>query len=65
MSPVLSGNKIIISNEKGLTSIFKAGNSFELIAENDLKEETLASPAVLGGQIFIRTANHLYCIEKD
>lgn len=65
MSPVLSGNKIIISNEKGLTSIFKAGDSFELIAENDLKEETLASPAVLGGQIFIRTANHLYCIEKD
>ncbi|MDX2431050.1 MAG: PQQ-binding-like beta-propeller repeat protein, partial [Bacteroides sp.] len=65
MSPVLSGNKIIITNEKGLTSIFKAGNSFELIAENDLKEETLASPAVLGGQIFIRTATHLYCIEKD
>ena len=65
MSPVLSGNKIIITNEKGLTSIFKAGDSFELLAENDLMEETLASPAVLGGQIFIRTANHLYCVEKD
>ncbi len=64
-SPVLSGNKIIITNEKGLTSIFKAGDSFELLAENDLMEETLASPAVLGGQIFIRTANHLYCIDKD
>ena len=64
MSPVLSGNKIIITNEKGLTSIFKAGNSFELLAENDLKEETLATPAVLGGQIFIRTAKHLYCIAK-
>lgn len=62
MSPVLSGNKIIITNEKGLTSIFKAGNSFELLAENDLKEETLATPAVLGGQIFIRTAKNLYCI---
>ena len=39
MSPVLTGNKIILTNEKGLTSIIKAGNSFELLAENDLKEE--------------------------
>ena len=63
-SPVLSDNKIMVTNEEGLTSIFKAGDNFELIAENDLKEETLASLAVLGEQIFIRTAKHLYCIAK-
>ena len=54
----------MVTNEEGLTSIFKAGDNFDLIAENDLKEETLASLAVLGGQIYIRTAKHLYCIAK-
>ena len=46
----------------GITSVYKAGGAFEKVAENDLGEYTLASPAVSRGQIFIRTAEHLYCI---
>ena len=64
MSPVLARDKIILTNENGLTSIIKAGDKYELLAENDLNEETLASPAVLGRQIFIRTAGNLYCIAE-
>jgi hypothetical protein len=33
-----------------------------VLAENDLGEYCLSSPAVSEGQIFIRTSNHLYCI---
>ncbi len=62
MSPVLIGDKLIVTNEKGLTTILKTGNSFEIIAQNDLMEETLSTPAVLDGQLYIRTASHLYCI---
>jgi outer membrane protein assembly factor BamB len=62
MSPVVSGNKIILTNEQGKTFVLKAADQFELLAENDLDEGTLATPAVLDGRIYFRTAEHLLCI---
>jgi outer membrane protein assembly factor BamB len=61
-SPVLADGKLYATNEDGVTSVVKAGPRFELLAENDLAEYTLSSPAVSEGQIFIRTSGHLYCI---
>lgn len=61
-SPVLADGKIYVSNEDGLTSVFKAGSTFELLAENALSDYCLSSPAISDGQIFLRTAQHLYCI---
>jgi outer membrane protein assembly factor BamB len=61
-SPVLADGRIYATNEDGLTSVFKAGGSFELVAENPLNDYTLSSPAVSQGQIFIRTAKHLFAI---
>ena len=61
-SPVLADGKIYITNEDGLTTVLKAGPKFEVIAENDLNDYCLSSPAISDGQIFIRTAQHLYCI---
>jgi outer membrane protein assembly factor BamB len=63
-SPVLADGKIYITSEDGLTSVVKAGPKFELLAENKLDEYTLSSPAVSDGQIFLRTAKHLYCIGR-
>jgi outer membrane protein assembly factor BamB len=42
----------------------KAGPVFELLAENDLGEYTLSSPAISDGQIFIRTDKALYTVGK-
>ena len=61
-SPVLADGKIYVTNEDGLTIVVKAGPKFELLAENDLGEYTLSSPAVSEGQIFIRTDKALYAI---
>jgi outer membrane protein assembly factor BamB len=61
-SPVLADGKIYVTNEDGVTSVIKAGPQFEVLAENDLAEYCLSSPAVSAGQIFIRTSGHLYCI---
>ena len=63
-SPVLADGKVYATNEDGLTTVFKAGPEFEVLAENDLKEYTLSSPAISDGQIFIRTAQNLYCIGR-
>jgi outer membrane protein assembly factor BamB len=61
-SPVLADDKIYITNEDGLTTVVKAGPKFEVLAENALNDFCLSSPAISGGQIFIRTSGHLFCI---
>ena len=63
-SPVLADGKIYVTSEDGLTTVVKAGAKFEVLAENKLDEYTLSSPAISDGQIFLRTAKHLYCIGK-
>jgi len=63
-SPVLADGKIYITNEDGLTTVLKAGPQFEVLAENDLNDYTLSSPAISGGHILIRTAKFLYSIGK-
>jgi outer membrane protein assembly factor BamB len=64
-SPVLSDGKLYILNEKAVTSIVSVGSEFKLLATNELDGTyTLASPAVSGSQLFIRTSTHLYCIEE-
>jgi hypothetical protein len=57
--------KIYATNEDGTTTVFKAGDTFEILAVNKLNDYTLASPAVAGEHIFLRTANYLYCFGKQ
>jgi outer membrane protein assembly factor BamB len=61
-SPVLADGKIYVTDEDGVTTVLRSGPTFEVLAENDLTEYTLSSPAVSEGQIFIRTASFLYAI---
>lgn len=61
-SPVLADGKIYISDEDGVTSVIQAGPKFAILAENDMGEYTLSSPAVSEGQIFLRTDKALYAV---
>ena len=61
---MLADGKIYLTSEDGVTSVVKAGPAFEVLAENDLNDYTLSSPAVSDGQIFIRTAKALWCIGR-
>ena len=63
-SPVLADGKIYVTSEEGLTSVFRAGGKFELIAENATDEYTLSTIAVSSGQLFLRTEKFLYAIGK-
>ena len=63
-SPVLADGKVYVTNEEGLTSVFKAGPKFELLGENASEEYTLSTIAVSRGQLFLRTEKHLYAIGK-
>jgi hypothetical protein len=53
-----------ITTMKGATILFEADPaSCKVIGTNELGETTRATPAYSNGQIFIRTYQHLYCIE--
>lgn len=63
-SPVIADGKIYVTNEEGLTSVFRAGSKFELLGENASDEFTLSTIAVSKSQLFLRTEKHLYAIGK-
>ena len=63
-SPVLADGKIYVTNEEGLTSVFRAGPTFELLEENPSEEYTLSTIAVSKGQLFLRTEKNLYAIAR-
>ena len=63
-SPVLADGKIYITSEDGITSVFRAGPQFELLATNRLDDYTLSSIAIKDGQIFLRTAGMLWAIGR-
>ena len=63
-SPIYADGKIYALNEMGTGFVFKDSTDFEVIARNPLDERTLASYAVADNALFIRSAEHLYRIER-
>ncbi|RLS35615.1 MAG: serine/threonine protein kinase [Planctomycetota bacterium] len=63
-SPWAADGKIFCLNEDGVTSVFRAGDSFEPLHTNTLAEDDMcmATPALAGERLLIRTAARLYCI---
>jgi outer membrane protein assembly factor BamB len=63
-SPLAAEDRIYFLNMKGLATVVAASDKFEKLAESQLDDETLASPIVSDGKIFIRGRRSLYCLEK-
>jgi len=57
-SPIYAGGCIYWSNERGTTYVFRPNpQRLEAVAENVLGDESFASPAVGGDQLFLRVAD--------
>jgi outer membrane protein assembly factor BamB len=63
-SPLLADGKLYCTSEEGTTTVVKAGPAFEVLGVSKLDSHTLASPVAVDNQLFIRTADYLYCIQK-
>ena len=61
-SPVHFNGMIYFLDEQGKTTVIKAGRKFEIIAENKIKERTLASFGISEGAIYIRSEKSLFRI---
>ena len=62
MSPLIVDDKLLLLNEDGMTYVIRCGKELQILHQNDLAETTLATPAVVGGRIYFRTADHLICV---
>ena len=62
-SPVAVNGKLYVATEEGDTVVVKMGEKFEVLAVNSLTDQSfIASPAVTGGAIYLRSENTLFCI---
>jgi len=64
-SPIVVGDRIYAADREGTTQIFTTGPAFERIGSPALHEPISATPAFLDGRIYVRTAEHLVCIERQ
>ena len=64
-SPIFADGKIYVSNEQGVTTVLAPGTRFQTLATNKLNGRILASPAVSGKAIYLRTDRYLYCLEQN
>ena len=60
-SPVVGDGKIYAASAKGVITVWKTGTKLEVLAQNDLGERIMATPALVDGRIYVRTDQHLYC----
>jgi outer membrane protein assembly factor BamB len=63
-SPWAYNNRIFCLNEDGDTFIIQAGPEFKVLGKNSVDEACLASPAISGGSLMLRTLSHLYRIGR-
>ncbi|MCG8650833.1 MAG: PQQ-binding-like beta-propeller repeat protein [Pirellulales bacterium] len=66
-SPWVYNGKLFCLNEDGTTFVFRAGRQFELLGTNELAEDemAMATPAIVGDRLLIRTAARIYCVRKS
>lgn len=62
-APLHANGRLYFHSEEGVTTVLKTGRKFEILASNDLDEKLMASAAVVGDSLLLRTEKALYRIE--
>jgi outer membrane protein assembly factor BamB len=62
-SPIVASGRIYLFSEEGKTTVLEAGRTFKILAENQLGDGFMASPAVAGDALYVRSRTHIYRIE--
>ncbi|MFO1021221.1 MAG: PQQ-binding-like beta-propeller repeat protein [Planctomycetales bacterium] len=62
-SPWTANGKVFCLNEDGETFVVAPDKKLNIVATNPLEEMALATPAIAGDRLLIRTKNTLYCVK--
>jgi outer membrane protein assembly factor BamB len=63
-SPVLAEGRLYAGNEEGKFYVFDAAREFKVLAENKFTDGFMASPAVSGKALYLRSRTALYRLEN-
>ena len=64
-SPISADGRIYFFSEEGITTVLAPGRRFQKLATNKLEGRIMASPAISGSAIFLRTQRNLYSIARS
>jgi hypothetical protein len=59
---VAADGKVYLASEQGNVFVVRAGDSFELIATNDMGEPLFATPALVDGMVVVRGRDRLFAL---
>ena len=62
-APIAADGRIYFCSEEGKTTVVALGREFKKLAENTLDDGFMASPAVSGKSLVLRTRTNLYRVE--
>lgn len=63
-SPIAGAGRVYFMNQEGKTAVVEAGRTFKVLATNQLGDGFMASPAVAGKSLILRSKTHLYRVEE-
>jgi outer membrane protein assembly factor BamB len=64
-SPVGANGKLYLATEDGDVVVVKMGEKYEVLATNTLSDQSfIATPAIVGGSLYLRGQQTLYCIRQ-
>lgn len=63
-SPIAGDGKVYTASDRGVITVIKAGDRFQVLARNDLDEPIMATPAIADGKLYVRTEQHLYAFGR-
>ena len=64
-SPIVAPGRIYFFDQEGTCTVIRPGRTFETLATNKLDDGCMASPAVVGQALYVRTRSALYRIEQQ
>lgn len=64
-SPAAADGKVFLTSEQRKIVVVRAGREWEVLAVNDLGEESYATPALSQGKILVRTNKTLFCFGQN
>ena len=63
-SPICADGRIYIGSGNGVITVFKAGDTLQILARNKLGEKIFATPAVVDNKLYVRTIENMYAFGK-
>jgi outer membrane protein assembly factor BamB len=63
-SPVAADGRLYTASDRGVITVLKAGDKLQVLAQADLEEAIMATPALVDSAIYIRSTGHLWAFSQ-